>query len=679
MLGTNQVLRQGRYRIINSFDQNEWGGMYEAYDTVSDTNVVLSESVGIVGKVATAKQIEAINTAFAGEAKVLTEIKHESLVSVQDYFSEIDRQYLVLESVTGFNLTKYLDPNEAKPGLADILSWVDQVLNALHYLHRLSPAVIHRDIRPENIKLTSSLKVKLLTAKISLSTGADPGKQIHAQVNEGTAINYQPLEQQWEDLDQTSQRVILNSYDEKAAGILLRPLDARSDIYATGASFYHILTGTLPYDALERSIDILDGKPDPLVKPSDLDSSIPPEVSDALMRAMAIRRENRFDSAVIMAQVLRTAVIRAKEREAGLTEISEDEKDTAQVLLEIGESKPAEIIASRPAEIASVEAQLEREQSLADERQREIEAEQARLDEEREKLEQRRLELEAEKERQAAERERLRLEAEQARERAEQERKRLEKEKLEQEAEKERQRIAERLAGLEAERERERTEEERLEKEAEAERQRAEQRVKELHAEQERHRAEQKRIELEAKKELEQAEQRILELSGVDLDISAPEDDKPAKSVVPEAKVKVTEKVPTFSISSDHEFAVPDFGGRSGVNWRIPAVGAVALLVIGALAFWMFIPADGPAPTAAVQQPAVVEQEAEQPAPEAAPEPEQVISQEPSETSPASAESDLSAENQRRAQKSAVSERQKKPAAAKTPKKVTVDDLINDN
>jgi serine/threonine protein kinase len=678
MLGTNQVLHQGRYRIINSFDQDEWGGMYEAYDTVSDTNVVLRESVGIVGKVATANQIEAINAAFAGEAKVLTEIKHESLVTVHDYFSEIDRQYLVLESVTGINLTKYLDPAEPKPALSDMLSWADQVLNALYYLHRLSPPVIHRDVRPENIKLTASLKVKLLTAKISISSGSDAAAQIPNHGNEGTAVNYKPLEQLWADLDPTSQRVILNSYDEKAAGILLRPLDSRSDIYSAGASFYHVLTGTLPYDALERSIAILDGKPDPLVKPSDLNDNIPPEVSDSLLRAMALRRENRFDSAVIMSQVLRTAVIRAKEREAGLAELSKDDIDAATKPPVPAAAKPVETEGPTPAEIATVEAQLAHEQSLAEERQREIEAEQARLDEEREKLEQRRLELEAEKERQAAERERLKLEAEQARQRAEQERRRLEKEKLGQEAEKERQRIAERLAVLEAEREAARAEEERLEQEAEAERQRAEQRLQDLQAEQERHRAEQKRIEMEAKEELERAEQRILELSGVDLDISEPEDKKPA---VAETKTKAAEKVPAFAMSTDEEIPVPEFGGQSGVNWKLPAVGAGALLLIGAAAVWMFMPGNDPAPAPVAQKPAVIEQEVNQPAPDAAPEQDQASSQEPSGASPVAGESNPSAETQKRPQISAVPDK-KKPAADKTPapkKKVTVDDLLNDN
>ena len=87
MLTNDQVLGKGRYRIISSYSQDESGGLYEAYDTVSNANVVLRESGG-TGKVMTATQLDELNTAFAGEAKALSEIRHESLLSVQDYFSE---------------------------------------------------------------------------------------------------------------------------------------------------------------------------------------------------------------------------------------------------------------------------------------------------------------------------------------------------------------------------------------------------------------------------------------------------------------------------------------------------------------------------------------------------------------------------------------------------------------
>jgi serine/threonine protein kinase len=222
MLGTDQVLNQGRYRIISSFGQNGSGGIYEAYDTVSDKNVVLSEAVGITGKVASAQQLEAIKSAFVSEAKVLSEIRHESLVSVQDYFSELDRQYLVLESVTGYSLAKFIGPAETKPALADVLSWAEQVLGALQYLHRRTPPVIHGDIRPENIKLTSGLKVKLLTTKISTGSMSGAGRATDEKAK-GTAFNYRPLEQIWPDLDPAIQKAILDGFDEKAAGLLMRP------------------------------------------------------------------------------------------------------------------------------------------------------------------------------------------------------------------------------------------------------------------------------------------------------------------------------------------------------------------------------------------------------------------------------------------------------------------------
>ena len=651
--------------------------MYEAYDTVTDTNVVLRETAGVAGKVATATQLDAINATFVGEAKVLAAIRHESLVSVQDYFSDIDRQYLVLELVTGDSLAKYLDPGETKPALADVLSWADQVLGALQCLHSLSTPVIHGDVRPENMKLTSSARVKLLTTKISAGSRTAPAQPSGGAADQ-TVFNYRPLEQIWPDISFRMQKVILEGFDEKAAGVLLRPLDARTDIYSAGASFYHLLTGTLPVDALERSTAILDGKADPLARPTDLDPSIPPEISDALMRAMSIRRENRFDWAVIMSQVLRTAVIRAKERESGLTQPT---PDVPNIIKEV----PVEQI-SLPSEREpdfdpnSPAAQFELRQQLVADRQKELEAEQARLEEEHKKIEQRRQELETEKEQHAAERERLRIEVEEARQRAETERKRLEKERLEQEAEKERKKIADRLAALAVEREQALAEEERLEKEAEAERRRAEQRLSELLADQERHRAMKERLALEAKRELELAEKRLLELSGADLDITEPEpvDQNGPRAVGAKDLAKEVTFAPTFEYETTH-------AGRSGVNWRIPVAGVVGLLVVGGAVGWMFMPSRGEAP-AAMQPTGAFKPETKLSVPDLppSPEPEQIAPQretataapdDPAGTAPAG-------DAQRRPQVGAVQEKQKRAATEKPPaakKKVTVDDLINDN
>jgi serine/threonine protein kinase len=326
LLNTNHILKQGRYRIIGSFGHGEPYGMYEAYDTASDTKVVVSECVAELGKVAAPRQLAELDNAFADEAKILSEIRHDSLVGVQDYFSEIDRRYLVLESLTGHSLAKYLDPGSARPSTAEVLVWADQLLDGLRYLQSFQPPVTHRDISPMNIKLTSASKVKLLITRI----GANPSSSLPSPGSgNDSPLTYKPLEQIWTDLDHVSQRVLLNSYDEPSAGILLRPLDGRCDIYSLAASLYHVLTGIVPLDALERSIAILDGKPDPLQRPTDIDATIPPNISDALMRALALRRENRFDSAVVMQQVFRTAADRVHERTSGSEKAGETVNDRA--------------------------------------------------------------------------------------------------------------------------------------------------------------------------------------------------------------------------------------------------------------------------------------------------------------------------------------------------------------
>lgn len=312
MLTTDQILGKGRYRVIGNFTQSNAGGLYEAYDTVSNTTVILRETVGSSGGVVTPTQLDAINEAFAGEAKALREVKHESLLNVQDHFSEIDRHYLVMESVDGFDLTKFLQPEENVPALGDVLKWMDQVLDALDYLHCLPKPLVHRDVRPANIRLTSNFKVKLLTA--GAIGGSDLIMASGENASDASILDYRPLEQLWGGLDPASQKVISNSYDDRSRRILQQPLDARSDIYSVGATLYHVITRTLPKDALERSIEILDGNSDPLVPPAELDPSIPEEISEVIMKSMELRREHRYDSAAIMRQVLESAQKRAKSR-----------------------------------------------------------------------------------------------------------------------------------------------------------------------------------------------------------------------------------------------------------------------------------------------------------------------------------------------------------------------------
>lgn len=354
MLTINDNLDQGRYRIVGQLGLNGSGPVYEAYDNILQTNVVLREIPFKLNKVTTPTQLENLKAAFSNEAKVLTSINHGSFIHVQGHFSEIDRHYLVMEQIEGSYLNELLEKNGGAFSLTDMIDWADQLLDALNYLHTQSPPVIHRDIKPQNIQLTPDGKIKLLAlAPVRNSEAVSTGNQTF----EATSLNYLPLEQIWGKLDLASQKVISNSYDEASEELLMQPPDARSDIYALGATLYHLITARHPVDALERSIDMLEGKPDPLPTPSRLDPNVPPEISYVLMKAMELKREKRFDSALIMRQVLKTAALRAKEREA-----QEAKKPQEISAPEIRLPEPKQFGHRPPVEAKTPEIKAERQQ-----------------------------------------------------------------------------------------------------------------------------------------------------------------------------------------------------------------------------------------------------------------------------------------------------------------------------
>lgn len=316
MLPKDQTLNQGRYRVINQIGQDETGAVYECFDETAKVKVLLKEILFSSKKVIPAGELEKLRETFISKARKLLELNHDSLLKVSDYFAEIERFYLVIEYAEGNNLNKLLEKDKCSFAFSNVMNWADQLLFALNYLHTHPKPLFHNSIKPQNLRLTVEGKLKVFPVGISAAADNKTGNAPSNQSVDAEAISYLPLEQIWDRLDPASQTVISKSYDEKSEKVLRLPTDARSDIYSFGATLYHLASGQAPIDALTRSIDLLEGKPDPLPPLCELNSSVPREVSEVLMKSLEIKRENRFDSAVIMRQVLRTALLRAKERQA---------------------------------------------------------------------------------------------------------------------------------------------------------------------------------------------------------------------------------------------------------------------------------------------------------------------------------------------------------------------------
>jgi serine/threonine protein kinase len=217
---------------------------------------------------------------------------------------------------------------------SEVVRWAERILDGFSYLHLNLPPIIYSDLKPQNIFLTSDGEIKLLASAILRNRIADAGT---GNLSE-TALQYSPLEQIWNSLDPASQKVIVSSYDETSERILRQKIDARSDIYSLGVLMYQLLIGQIPKNALERSIGILENGTDPLVSPETFNPNLPLEITEILVRSLAVKRENRMDSAVIMRQILRTAFVRIKEREAAEPEVLAYASPTAVVNTEKFES-----------------------------------------------------------------------------------------------------------------------------------------------------------------------------------------------------------------------------------------------------------------------------------------------------------------------------------------------------
>lgn len=274
MLSPGSIL-QGRYQIISLIGRGGMGAVYEALDLRLRAAVAIKETFVLE---------EEHRRAFEREARLLANLRHPVLPRVIDHFVASEGQFLVMEYIEGDDLAEMVRRRGAPFPIGEVLGWADRLLDALDYLHTRQPPVLHRDVKPANIKLTGDGDLYLLD--FGLAKGATGRMESTTAVSVvGFTPQYAPPEQ-----------------------VTSGGTDARSDLYSLAATLYHLLTATVPPDALTRAMQGLRGSPDPLVPVHDLCPAVPRAVSDVLTRALAVRIEERFGSAAEMSRALRKAV-----------------------------------------------------------------------------------------------------------------------------------------------------------------------------------------------------------------------------------------------------------------------------------------------------------------------------------------------------------------------------------
>jgi serine/threonine protein kinase len=272
MIGTGTFLQQ-RYRIDKQIGQGGMGAVYVATDERFASTVAIKETLCMDDN---------FRKALEREARLLNSLKHSALPRVSDHFIEDDGQFLVMEFVPGMDLMQTLESRNAPFPYEQVLNWADQLLDALEYLHTQENPVVHRDIKPQNLKVTSKGQVVLLDFGLAKGNVTDAGSLTAAKSIFGYSRNYASLEQ-----------------------IQGTGTDPRSDLYSLAATLYHLMTGVAPEDALTRAMAVLSHQPDPLLPASSVNPAIPVGLSNVLQKAMDLSAGRRPANAAELRERLR--------------------------------------------------------------------------------------------------------------------------------------------------------------------------------------------------------------------------------------------------------------------------------------------------------------------------------------------------------------------------------------
>lgn len=288
MLSSNTHLQQGRYRIIERLGTISDDILYSARDCLLDNNVFILESPLSLTRVLTATERDERMRSLEQSFALTAMITNSRLVRNTDHFVEVDRFYVVARS-----------EHELSPPLTvtrrlfldtDVAAEIRGAFSLITDIRSRFAGTVNIEITPTTVRISDKGTFNLLFF------GRREGRSARMADNTdiSAAMSCAPLESIWPQLDSASKKAIGNLFDDAALDILESPCDVRSEIYSIAAMIYRVATGQTPPSALERSIEMLDGRPDPLDRSSLIAAGYSDRLADFFIRALSIRREDRY-------------------------------------------------------------------------------------------------------------------------------------------------------------------------------------------------------------------------------------------------------------------------------------------------------------------------------------------------------------------------------------------------
>lgn len=287
---------ENRYRITRRLGNGGMGAVYEAEDIrLKNRAVALKETFADTAET---------RKAFEREAELLANTAHDAFPFVIDYFAEGENCFLVMELIRGEDLAGMLSMRAEPFDESQVIDWTGQILDALDYLH--SKKIVHRDIKPGNLKLTPKGRIKLLDFGIAKGNLGEIAVTTVGSL--AATLQYAPLEQVLR-ADANYHAVLYVNFAEKVESILRAGTDARTDFYALGATVYQLLTKRLPKNSPTRAASVWSGQADTLQPLRELNPLVSVQFAQAIEKMLSLEKEKRPASAIEVKTLLAEAKI----------------------------------------------------------------------------------------------------------------------------------------------------------------------------------------------------------------------------------------------------------------------------------------------------------------------------------------------------------------------------------
>lgn len=271
-----RTILNGQYLIGKVLGHGGFGITYLALDMNLGIKVAIKEYMpqGLVTRIPTDNRVSIYSgdrkenfenglEKFLEEAQILAKFKENScIVGINNFFKENGTAYFVMDYIEGINIKQYLNKNGEKLPYEEMLKVMFPVLDALKNVH--DAGLLHRDISPDNIYMTSNGTVKLLDFGAARFSMGEQSRSLDVILKPG----YAPEEQ----------------YRRKGKQ------GPWTDIYAVGATMYRVVSGIVPADCLDRIEN------DDLVPPGGLGIKLPINLERAIMKALSVKASDRYQT-----------------------------------------------------------------------------------------------------------------------------------------------------------------------------------------------------------------------------------------------------------------------------------------------------------------------------------------------------------------------------------------------